>query len=124
MEDVTVEVEGIVEDGAEVTQNGLDLFKRISNSYYNNVWIEPASIISIETVEGLSANKVIKQRKKYLPLAAGKIETSLEELKQKSKELNLSLSENNFEKSYKRSYEYIGEPAVKCLTEMLKIYAK
>jgi hypothetical protein len=123
-EDVSIECEGIVEDGAEITQNDLALFKHLSDGYYSKVWIEPASIISIKTVEGLSAEKVIKQREKYLLVAARKIEESLEELKHQCKELNLLLSENNIEKAYNRSYEHIGESAGKHLTEMWKIYAK
>jgi len=123
-EDVSIEVEGAVEDGAEITQNDLSFLISLSNAYHNKVWIEPASIISIATVEGLSSDKVIRQREKYLPLAATKIEESLKELKQGSKELNLLLSESNIEKAYKKSYERIGESAGKHLTEMWKIYAK
>ena len=124
IEETSIETEGLVEDGAEITQNGLNFFKRLSNAYHNTVWMEPASIISIETVKGLSAEKVIKQREGYLPLSAGNINKSLKELKKISKKLNLTLSENNIEKAYMRSYEHVGEKSGKNLVEMWKIYAE
>lgn len=124
MENVCIEVEGAVEDGADVTSDDLNFFKNLSDAYYNTVWMEPASIISMETVAGLSADKVIKQRQGYLPLAARKIEEPLTKLKQKVDELNLSTSENNIEKVYLKSCERIGVNAGKNLTEMWKIYAK
>ena len=124
IEDASIEIEGLVEEGAEVTQNGIEFLKRLSNAYHNTVWMEPASIISIETVKGLSAGKVIKQREIYLPLAARKIDESLKELKNISKKLNLTVSENNIEKAYMKSYEQVGEKSGKHLTEMWKIYAK
>lgn len=123
-EDVCIEVEGAVEDGAEVTQDYLEFFKHLSDTYYNTVWMEPASIISIQTAEGLSADRVIEQRRGYLPLAAQKIEEPLNELKQKAEELNLSLSDANIEKVYTKSCERIGVDAGRKLTEMWKIYAK
>ncbi len=58
MENVSIEVEGTVEDGAEVTPNDLNFFNSLSDAYYNTVWMEPASIISMETVVGLSADCV------------------------------------------------------------------
>lgn len=124
MENVSIEVEGSVEDGAEVTPNDLNFFNSLSDAYYSTVWMEPASIISMETVAGLSADKVIKQRQGYLHLAARKIEEPLTKLKQKVDELNLSTSENNIEKVYLKSCERIGVNAGKNLTEMWKIYAK
>jgi hypothetical protein len=124
MENVSIEVEGAVEDGAEFTPNDLNFFKSLSDAYYNTVWMEPASIISIETVKGLSAERVIEQRQRYLPLAARKIEEPLTKLKQKVDELNLSSSEGNIEKVYIKSCERIGVDAGKNLTEMWKIYAK
>ncbi len=124
MENVCIEVEGSFEDGAEITPDDLEFFKRLSNVYYSNVWIEPASIISIETAQGPNAKRVIEQREGYLPLAAQKIEEPLSELKHKADTLNLSLSEINVEKAYNRSRERIGTDAGKNLAEMLKIYAK
>ncbi len=124
IENVCIEIEGDVEAGAEVTPEDLEFFKRLSNVYYNNVWMEPASIISIETAQGPSAERVIEQRQGYLPLASRKIEEPLNELKQKADELNLSLSEANVEKAYTKSSERIGLDAGKNLTEMWKIYAK
>jgi len=124
IEETSIETEGLVEEGAEITQNDIAFFKRLSNAYHNTVWMEPASIISIETVKGLSAEKVIKQRERYLPLAAGNINKWLKELKNMSKKLNLTLSENNIEKAYMKSYERVGENSGKHLTEMWKIYAK
>jgi len=124
IEDVSIETEGLVEEGAEIAQNDMSFFKRLSSAYHNTVWMEPASIISIETVKGLSAEKVIKQRKGYLPLAARNIANSLKELETRSKKLNLTLSENNIEKAYMKSYERVGEKSGKHLTEMWKIYAK
>lgn len=124
MEDACVEIEGAVEDGAETAQDDINFFKSLGTVYYNTVWIEPASIISIETVKGLSADRVIEQRQGYLPLAAWKIREPLSELKQKADELNLSLSECNIEKAYLKSREQIGIDAGKNLTEMWKIYAK
>lgn len=124
MENTCIETEGAVEDGAEITQNDLDFFKRLNDTYHNKVWMEPASMISIETVDGISTNRVIEQRMKYLPLAERKIEESLNILEDKSKELNLSLSEKNIEKAYINCYSRIGSDASKKLTEMWKIYAK
>lgn len=124
MENTCIEVEGAVEDGAEIMPDDLEFFKRLSNIYYSSVWIEPASIISIETVQGLSAEKVIKKRRGYLLLASRKIEEPLNELKQKAEGLHLSLSEANIEKAYLKSCEKIGIDAGKNLTEMWKIYAK
>jgi len=124
LENVCIETEGNVEDGAEVTPEYLEFFKRLSSVYYNNVWMEPASIISIETAKGPNAERVIKQRKGYLPLASQKIEVPLNELKCKADELNLSLSEVNVEKAFTKSREQIGIDAGKNLTEMWKIYAK
>ncbi|MFH1323139.1 MAG: hypothetical protein ABIH80_04835 [Methanobacteriota archaeon] len=124
MENVCIEVEGSFEDGAEITPADLEFFKNLSYVYYSNVWIEPASIISIETAQGPNAKRVIEQRQGYLPLAAQKIEEPLKELKHKADALNLSLSEVNVEKAYNRSRERIGTAAGKNLAEMLKIYAK
>jgi len=124
LENVCIETEGDVEDGAEVTPEDLEFFKRLSSVYYNNVWMEPASIISIETAQGPNAERVIEQRKGYLPLASRKIEGPLNELKWKAEELNLSLSEVNVEKAFTKSRERIGIDAGKNLTEMWKIYAK
>ncbi|MDP3104322.1 MAG: hypothetical protein Q8M95_06915 [Candidatus Methanoperedens sp.] len=124
MENVCIEVEGSFEDGAEITPADLEFFKNLSDVYYSNVWIEPASIISIETAQGPNAKRVIEQRQGYLPLAAQKIEEPLNELKHKAHALNLSLSEVNVEKAYNRSRERIGTDAGKNLAEMLKIYAK
>lgn len=124
MENVCIEIEGSVEDGAEITSGDMEFFKQLSNVYYSNVWMWPASIISIETAQGLSAERVIEQRKGYLPLAARNIEEPLNELKHKAEELNLSLSERNIEKAYIKSRERIGLDAGQNLTEMWKIYAK
>jgi len=124
MENTCIEVEGAVEDGAEIMPDDLEFFKRLGNVYYSNVWMEPASIISIETVQGLSAERVIMQRRGYLLLASRKIEEPLNELKQKAEGLHLSLSEANIEKAYLKSCEKIGIDAGKNLTEMWKIYAK
>lgn len=124
VEDVSIEVEGIVDDGGEISRGGLNFFKSLNDKYFNKVWIEPASIISIETVKGLSADKVINQRKKYLPFAAKKIEESLDELKLNCKRLNLSLSEKNLDKAYEKSCNSIGKPAGKLISDMWKIYAK
>lgn len=124
LENVSIETEGNVEDGAEVTTENLEFFKRLSSVYYNNVWMEPASIISIETAQGPNAERVIEQRRGYLPLASQKIEYPLNELKCKADELKLSLSEVNVEKAFMKSREQIGIDAGKNLTEMLKIYAK
>ncbi|MCD4842942.1 MAG: hypothetical protein K8R25_00450 [Methanosarcinales archaeon] len=124
IEETSIETEGLFEEGAEITQNDMVFFKRLSDAYHNRVWMEPASIISIETVKGLSAEKVIKQREKYLPIAARNINESLNELKNISEKLNFTLSENNIEKAYMRSYERVGENLGKHLTEMWKIYAK
>lgn len=124
IEDTSIETEGEVEEGAEITQIDINFFKRLSKAYHNIVWMEPASMISIETVEGLSAEKVVKQRERYLPLAARKIDESLKELENISKKLNLTVSENNIEKAYMKSYEQVGEKSGKHLTEMWKIYAK
>ena len=124
MEDTCIEIEGAVEDGAETTQDEVNFFESLSDVYYKTVWIEPASIISIETVKGLSADRVVEQRQGYLSLAAWKIREPLNELKQKADELNLSLSESNIEKAYLKSREQIGIDACKSLTEIWKIYAK
>lgn len=124
MEDVCMETEGVVECGAEISKSDLDFFKQLNKAYHNIVWSEPASIISTETAEGISANRVIEQRLKYLPLAERRIEESLNELEKTSKKLNFSLSELNINKAYIKSCEMIGEGMGKNLTQMWQIYAK
>lgn len=124
MEDVCMETEGVIEGGAEITQNEFGFFKQLNNAYHNIVWMEPASIISTETAVGISADKVIEKRLKYLPLAERKIEESLNELEKTSEKLNFSLSELNINKAYIKSCEMIGEGMGKNLTQMWRIYAK
>lgn len=124
MEDTCIEVEGSVEDGAEITPSNVEFFKRLSDTYYKTVWMEPASIISIETAVGVSADRVIEQRRGYLPIAAHKIKEPLNELNQLAEKLNLSLSDVNVEKAYMKSCGKIGIDAGKDITEMWQVYAK
>lgn len=124
MENTFIEIETIVEEGAEISSECLKFIKLIDNNYYNVIWKLPATIISIDTVEGLSAETLIKSHKNYIPYGIEEIERTFENLNEKSQELNLTLNEKNIEKAYNTSLEKIGVDSAKNIIEMFKIYAK
>lgn len=123
-ENTSMEIEEKAEEGYEFSLNQLEFIKSIEYNYFNTIWKLPATIISINTAEGLSAETLKRNQNNYISYGIEKIDNIFEELNEKCQELDLAIDEKSIEKAYKKSIEKIGKDPAKKINEMWKIYAR
>lgn len=124
IENISLVLEAMVEEGSEISSNQSKFIKSIESNYFSTIWKLPATIISINTAEGLSAETLIKNQNNYIPYGIEEIDRIFEESNEKSQELDIVIDEKSIETAYESSREKIGIDSAKKIADMWKIYTK